>query len=285
MHSARCDRGWADGAHLVCRARSLRASLRFGRSALRRSRPSWASRLRDGPANATCAIRPGTMVEIKKDSPDATKPCKLPYTVSISVRIDLRLSSPTFIGQNGVELRIGASFKIPLRFRFASSHFSRRRASHCSPAFVASGVNASYGAAPPRARGRAPEMVVVHKNFQFCTSTHINPRNPQARQSRSVSRTALFARESICACPCRVIVGQDGVELRRHLCREHLAARPSSSPPTCSQHSAPSLAKQGALSTVSASGSQAPRYAATTSRWVASSAPVPVRTMRPRSIT
>jgi hypothetical protein len=59
------------------------------------------------------------------------------------MRIDLRLPSPTFIGQDGVELRIGASFKMSLGFRFASSHFSRRRASHCSPVFVASDVNAS----------------------------------------------------------------------------------------------------------------------------------------------
>jgi hypothetical protein len=95
------------------------------------------------------------------------------------VRTDLRLSSPTFIGQNGVELRIGASFKMPLGFRFAPPHFSRRRVSHNSPAFVASGVNASYGAAVRRARGEAPKMGVVHKNLEFCTLTHINPRNPQ----------------------------------------------------------------------------------------------------------
>jgi hypothetical protein len=118
---------------------------------------------------ASCAVRPGTMLEIKKRPRNAMKPRKLPYTAPISVRTDLRLSSPTFIGQNGVELRIGASFKMPLGFRFAPPHFSRRRVSHNSPAFVASGVNASYmGAvrgrksARVRNRGCPQEVSVVH---------------------------------------------------------------------------------------------------------------------------
>ena len=103
----------------------------------------------------------------------------MPYTVSISVRIDLRLPSPTFVGQGGVELRIGASFKTSLGFRFASSHFSRLRASHGSPVVVASDVFASYRALWRRARVPAHGTVVLHKNFQLCTSAHMNPRNPQ----------------------------------------------------------------------------------------------------------
>jgi len=89
----------------------------------------------------------------------------LPYTVSISVRIDLRLPSPTFVGQGGVELRIGASFKISLGFRFASSHFSRLRASHGSHVFVASDVFTSYLEVLRGARVVGLEIAVVHKNF------------------------------------------------------------------------------------------------------------------------
>jgi hypothetical protein len=62
------------------------------------------------------------MIEIKRPQ-NAMKPRKLPYTAPISVRIDLRLPSPAFAGQDGVELRVGASFKISLGLRFASSHF------------------------------------------------------------------------------------------------------------------------------------------------------------------
>ncbi len=51
---------------------------------------------------------------------NATKPRKFPYVASISTRIDLRVSSPTFIGQDGVELRIGVSFKC--RSTCASRH-------------------------------------------------------------------------------------------------------------------------------------------------------------------
>jgi hypothetical protein len=68
------------------------------------------SALRRG-SRAACARRPPW---------NATKPRKFPYVASISTRIDLRVSSPTFIGQDGVELRIGVSFKC--RSAFASRH-------------------------------------------------------------------------------------------------------------------------------------------------------------------
>ena len=56
----------------------------------------------------------------RKAPRNATKPRKFPYAASISTRIDLRVSSPTFIGQDGVELRIGVSFKC--RSTCASRH-------------------------------------------------------------------------------------------------------------------------------------------------------------------
>ena len=182
---------------------------------------------------------------------NATKPCKLPYTACICVRIDLRLPSPTFIGQGGVELRIGVSFKIQLGLRFASSHFragellTARPSSlpptcshHTGPRVGAQECNPLKPGFSTRTFGcarRLTRILVIHR---WATR----------RAGLDATKPFGFPDGFVCAridmrVSGRVIVSLDGVELRRHCCREPLAARPSSSPPTFSQHRAPSVAK------------------------------------------
>jgi hypothetical protein len=57
--------------------------LRFGHSALRRSRPSWASRLRDAPSHHRARPAPAGF-HLTRRRLNAMKPCKLPYTVPLT---------------------------------------------------------------------------------------------------------------------------------------------------------------------------------------------------------
>ncbi len=233
---------------------------------------------------------------------NATKPSKLPYTVSISMRIDLRLPSPTFIGQGGVELRIGVSFKISLCFRFASSHFRAGELLTARPSSLPPTCSHHTRVVGFCARARARRWPVVHKKVWLCTSTHINPRNAQLGKA-----VATVGRDKAVRFPGRLCMRENRYARVRPSHRRPRWRRTSqASLPRASRRSPvfvssdvlesivrPRLQSKGcyppflraALSARLAARSQAPRYAATTSRCVASSAPVPVRTIRPRSMT
>jgi hypothetical protein len=152
---------------------------------------------------------------------NATKPPRFLCSVSVSTRI--RSAS------------VLAALRRPLRRRTSSRCFSLDRARLAPFALRSIRISELLAARPSslpstcshhkctitrRARGAAPKSPLLHKNFHLSTAFRSIPRFPHARRGpRNATRpprspcAASIARESICACPRRFIVGQDGVEL------------------------------------------------------------------------
>lgn len=227
---------------------------------------------------------------------------------------DLRASSPPFGGHYVVELRVDASLlNAPGLHRShsdlsASASFSplaRRRCRRRVHIIRAPPYTAQYPNAPKRRFSTRtftfPRCSAAFHAFHMHRCIRATrekrrgrpgfPVRPRQRENRSARVLADSSSAKTASNSPRCLVASAPVSFSR--------AHPPSSPPAWTHHSSTRGAAQGVqagslrsltnpeLSTVFANRSRChpPRYAATTSRCVASSAPVPVRTIRPRSMT